>query len=156
MGKVEGKGEMTMDWFSKVFKTHIDRNYRTIKDREHTFIAGSSMGGLMTMYAITRYNHIYSRGAALSPSVWVDTEQLLSMIWDSTIKPDTVLYMDYGSEELANHQGQRTFLRQVADAYYDKGVYINARLVPGGHHCEASWEQQLPFAIGTLLYGLKR
>ena len=110
----------------------------------------------MAMYAVTRYNHVYSRGAALSPSVWVDTRKLLHMIKESTIKPGTVLYMDYGSEELVNHEGQRTFLRQVADAYYDKGVYINARLVPGGNHSEASWEQQLPFAISTLLYGLTR
>ena len=53
-----------MDWFVKVFKPFVDRSFPTLPDREYTFIAGSSMGGLMTIYALTHYNHIFSRGAA--------------------------------------------------------------------------------------------
>ncbi len=156
MGKVNGRGHLTMNWFTKAFKPYIDKRFRTIKNREHTFIAGSSMGGLMTMYAVTKYNHIFSRGAALSPSVWVDPSRLVKMIEESDIQPETVLYMDYGSKELVNHQGQAFYLRQVADAFFDKGVYLNARIVPGGNHSEASWEQQIPFFMDTLLYGLER
>ena len=57
-GHVPGKGKITMDWFVNVFKPIIDRNFPTLPDREHTFIAGSSMGGLMTVYAVTKYNHV--------------------------------------------------------------------------------------------------
>ncbi|MBQ3587889.1 MAG: alpha/beta hydrolase, partial [Oscillospiraceae bacterium] len=66
-GTVKGRGRKTMDWFVKVFKPLIDRNFPTMPEREYTFIAGSSMGGLMTIYALTKYNHVFSRGAALSP-----------------------------------------------------------------------------------------
>ena len=69
VGFVPGRGKATMDWYVDVFKRGIDKNYRTLPDREHTFIAGSSMGGLMSIYALMEYNHVFSRGAALSPSL---------------------------------------------------------------------------------------
>ena len=50
-GHVTGRGKITMDWFVNTFKPSIDRKYRTLPNRQHTFIAGSSMGGLMSLYA---------------------------------------------------------------------------------------------------------
>ena len=64
VGFVPGRGKATIDWYVDVFKRGIDKNYRTLPDREHTFIAGSSMGGLMSIYALMEYNHVYSRAAA--------------------------------------------------------------------------------------------
>lgn len=152
-GHFAGRGELTMEWFTRVFKPYIDRRFRTKRGREHTFIAGSSMGGLMSLYAVTQYNHVFSRAAALSPSVWVDLEKLLELIRTAPVAEGTVVYMDYGAEELGNHRGMALGLRQVADGLFDRGVWLNARVVPGGDHSEASWERQLPFAIPTLMYG---
>lgn len=45
VGYVAGRGKATMEWFINVFKRQIDSEYRTLSDRAHTFIAGSSMGG---------------------------------------------------------------------------------------------------------------
>ena len=45
----DGKGAATMSWFIHRFKPFIDHNFRTLPDREHTFIGGSSMGGLMSL-----------------------------------------------------------------------------------------------------------
>lgn len=63
--QVTPRGRETMDWLVKVFKPMIDRRFPTLPDRNHTFIGGSSMGGLMSLYAVTRYNHIFSRAAAV-------------------------------------------------------------------------------------------
>lgn len=153
-GSFRGRGKTTMDWFVNSFKPYIDRRFRTIPDREHTFIAGSSMGGLMSLYAVTQYNEVFSRAAALSPSVWVDLEKLTRLVQTAPLGPDTVVYMDYGSEELGNHEAMARGLRQVADALFDRGVFLTARLVPHGTHSEASWERQLPFVIETLMYGI--
>lgn len=153
-GSFEGKGQVTMDWFVNFFKPYIDKRFRTIPDREHTFIAGSSMGGLMSLYAVTQYNDTFSRAAALSPSVWVDNDALVELIHAAPLGQDTVLYMDYGSNELANHQDMADGLLRVAQALLDEGVYLTGRLVPHGDHSEASWERQLPFMMETLLYGL--
>ena len=153
-GEVEGRGQITMDWFVKVFKPMIDRRYRTLPDREHTFIAGSSMGGLMSLYAVTEYNHVFSRAAALSPSVWAAHRELMDLFRGANVAPDTVVYMDYGSGELANHHRMLKMYERTAGVLMEKGVLLNSRIVPGGQHCEASWERQIPIFMQTLFYGL--
>ena len=124
-----------------------------IPDREFTFIAGSSMGGLMTLYAVTAYNHVFSRGAALSPSLWTSPWKIELFIRKSRIAPDTVLYMDYGSEELGWRSMEKTFGR-ISARLLEKKVNLTSRIVPGGNHSEGSWERQIPFFMDILFYGL--
>lgn len=152
LGRIVGKGHTTMEWMVKRLKPVIDRKFPTIPDRQHTFIAGSSMGGLMSLYAVTAYNHVYSRAACLSPSVWVAPKRLERVLTQSEIQPDTVVYMDYGSEELSNHADMLRQLELVINRLLERGVPLNFRIVPGGSHCEASWERQIPFFMQTLLY----
>lgn len=151
--KVVGRGKLTMDWLTGPFKSEIDREFPTLPGREDTFIAGSSMGGLMSLYALLEYNHIFSRAAALSPSLWVAGGRVESMIRAARVAPGTVLYMDYGSQELANHSGMLRRLSSAAGLLLDKRILLDFRVVPGGEHCEASWERQIPFFMSTLLYG---
>ena len=154
LGKIKGRGRTTMEWMTKTFKPMIDRRFPTIPDREHTFIAGSSMGGLMSLYAVMEYNHVYSRAAALSPSVWFAKDQLDKMLTKAPIAPDTVVYMDYGSEELNNHPEMRGQFSHVTAKLLERGVLLDSRIVPGGDHSEGSWEKQVPFFMNTLLYGV--
>lgn len=49
---VKGRGKKYMDWLVTQFKPYVDGNYRTLSDRKNTMIAGSSMGGLMTLSLI--------------------------------------------------------------------------------------------------------
>lgn len=151
-GYIPGLGKNTMDWFVNVFKKRIDRRYRTLPDREHTFIAGSSMGGLMSLYALMEYNSVFSRAAALSPSLWTSPAKLRNMILRANLDKNTILYMDYGSEEFANHQNQRQAFGEIASLLMGRGVALDCRIVPGGTHCEANWERQIPFFMNTLLY----
>lgn len=154
LGSITGRGRQTMEWILNEFKPSIDEQYRTLPDREHTFIAGSSMGGLMSLYAITRYNRFFSRAAALSPSIWFATNQLERMIRTARIRRGTVLYMDYGSNEMRHHKNMAHQFGQVSSLLYNKGIWLESRIVPHGDHCEASWERQLPFFLQTLLYDL--
>ena len=55
-GQIPGWGKITMEWMVHKFKPDIDANVRTLQNREHTFIAGSSMGGLMRRYALLEDN----------------------------------------------------------------------------------------------------
>ena len=151
LGHITGKGKQTMAWFTGPLKAYIDEHYPTLPMRETTFIAGSSMGGLMTLYALCCYGDTYSRGAALSPSLWT-SRRCMQMIRQSDTIGDSVLYMDYGENELARHEGMRTLFGQVAGALLEKGTKLNLRIVPGGEHCEASWEEQIPFFMDTLFY----
>jgi predicted alpha/beta superfamily hydrolase len=138
-----------MDWMVHTFKKQIDRRYRTLGDREHTFIAGSSMGGLMSLYAVLEYNHYFSRAAALSPSIWVAPEKLEKLA-RSTSPQNTVVYMDYGEIEMGKRSSMRRHFAKLTAAMMENGILLESRIVPGGTHSEASWERQIPFFMGTL------
>ena len=154
-GHFEGKGQATMNWYIHRFKSFVDRNFRTLPDRQHTFIGGSSMGGLMSLYALMQYNDTFSRAAALSPSLWVCPEKLEGLVSRAKLEPGTVLYMDYGSREMGNHEGTRKGYTDMCDRLMSRGIHLTSRIVPGGTHSEASWEKQLPFVIHTLMYELE-
>lgn len=148
------RAEETIQWFINTLKPYIDRKFRTLPDREHTFISGSSMGGLMTLYAVLCHNDVFSRGAALSPTIDIDLEGLSSLIGDANVAPDTVLYMDYGSKEFAYEYWSPGNFARISAELMNKHILLATRIIPGGDHSETSWERQLPFAIPTLLYGL--
>lgn len=154
-GRIKGRGKATMDWLVDEFKPYVDAHFPTRPDREHTFIAGSSMGGLMSLYAVTRYNRVFSRAAALSPSIWFAQEKLDSLLRNARIKTDTVVYMDCGGREMGFHPAMAGQFRHVAGRLLERKVDLTARIVPGGDHSEASWEKQLPFFMNVLLYGLE-
>ena len=151
---IEGRGRQTMNWFVRFFKPYIDRHYRTLPDRDHTFIAGSSMGGLMSLYAVLKYNYIFGRAAALSPSLWTNQDEAYKMILTSNPKTPTIIYMDYGSEEMKNRRAMYKAYAKASSLLLEKRVMLNSRIVPWGKHTEESWERQLPFFMETLMYGV--
>ncbi len=150
LGKVDGKGKIYMDWLVGTLKPMIDENYRTLPDREHTIICGSSMGGLMSLYAAVCYNKVFQRAACLSPSLWIDPGKILEMIATAKIRNDTCIYMDYGSKEIFNHSSSSEALISVSHMLLTKRVNLTFRIVPGGTHSEASWEQQIPIFMECL------
>ena len=56
-----------MEWLTKEFKPMMDKRYPTLPGRANTAIGGSSMGGLMSLYAITAYNKVFSKQHACRP-----------------------------------------------------------------------------------------
>ena len=153
--RLKGKGKDTMVWWVDKYKPFIDHCFPTLPDREHTFIAGSSMGGLMSLYAVTKYNKVFSRAAALSPSIWFAEEKLEKLLRTTRMKRDTVIYMDYGANELGFHPNMRKQFAAVTSILLERGINLTSRIVPGGDHTEASWEKQIPIFMEQLFYGLE-
>lgn len=151
-GGITGTGHEYMEWLTKEFKPMMDKRYPTLPGRANTAIGGSSMGGLMSLYALLQYNDVFSRAAALSPSIWVSPEKLSGLVGRAKLEPGTVLYMDYGSREMGNHDGMRRGFAEMCAKVMTRGIHLTSRIVPGGTHSEASWEKQLPFMFHTLMY----
>mgnify|MGYP000801180914 FL=1 len=151
-GGITGTGHEYMEWLTKEFKPMMDKRYPTLPGRANTAIGGSSMGGLMSLYALLQYNDTFSRAAALSPSIWVSPEKLSGLVGRAKLEPGTVLYMDYGSREMGNHDGMRCGFAEMCAKVMTRGIHLTSRIVPGGTHSEASWEKQLPFMFHTLMY----
>ena len=150
MGKIRGKGSVYMNWLVGTLKPYIDENYRTLPDRLNTIIGGSSMGGLMALYGAAVYNHVFQRAVCLSPSLWVAPGKVLEMIARAHVRRDTCIYMDYGSEEIFNHAANAEALISTSHLLLTKRVNLAFRIVPGGTHCEESWEKQIPIFMDCL------
>ena len=114
------------------------------------------MGGLMSLFAITRYNRYFSRCLALSPSIWVNYKGMREMVKKSRMNAETLIYMEYGADEMRNHYGMKEGYNMMVESMLrKKAIDLTARIVPRGNHSEASWERQLPIAIPALMYGLE-
>ena len=142
-GFIKGLGMIYMKWMTETLIPTIDSRYRTIPGRSGRGICGSSMGGLMSVYALAAYPDIFSRAAGLSPSLWANYHDLKHLIEQADIPADTWLYMDYGSTEGRQEDLLRALV-WASEAFEKKNVSVCSRIIPGGFHSEASWEKQIP------------
>ena len=150
LGFIEGRGKETMDWIVKTLKPSIDEEFRTLPDREHTMIAGSSMGGLMTVWAMLAYNNIFSRGAALSPCLFLNTGRMNELIKTAPLADPTRIYMDYGSGETKEDPRDWGLMFRTAAGLSKAGAHVAAQVVPGAEHNEAAWEKRIPIFMDYL------
>lgn len=67
----KGEGEEYVQFLAETLKPFIDKNYRTLSAKENTFIAGSSVGGLISYYAMLRYPDKFGKAGIFSPSFWI-------------------------------------------------------------------------------------
>lgn len=149
-GLIPGRGKVYMDWMVNTLKPYIDETYPTLTDRLHTSLAGSSMGGLMSLYGVCEYNHVFSKAACVSPSFWVAKDKVLDIVTKADIATDSRVYIDYGSVELPNHTRSSEALIAVARMLLTRRVNVTFKIVPGGIHSESSWEKQIPVFMDYL------
>ena len=149
-GFIPGKAPVYMNWLVNELKPYVDRTLRTNPGREHTSLAGSSMGGLIALYGVSAYNHIFRQAACLSPSLWVAPAKMLFMVARTRYSPDTILYLSYGQNEMGNHKANRRAIGLTAGKLYRKGVNLTLRIVRDAYHCEAAWEQEVPIFMECL------
>ena len=149
-GVIHGRGREYMDWLVDTLKPYIDANYPTLPDREYTSIAGSSMGGLMALYGICDYNHVFRKAACISPSLWISKDKVLEMVENANIDTDSVIFMGYGSVELPNHAPSSEALISVARLLLTRRINVAMKIIPGGDHSESSWEKQIPLFMDHL------
>lgn len=146
-------GEITAEWFAHTLKPECEKRYRIHSDRSHIGIAGSSMGGLMSMYMIAKYNKEYSKAGCVSSTMDIIVDQMIDLIDQSELSKDTRIYMDFGSKEVKN---KTTFAKcvdymlMINHAYQKHGCNTFPNVVVGGTHSEASWETIAPLMIEYL------
>ena len=142
---LRGRGRATMDYIAGVLKPMIDARYRTIPNRLCTGIMGASMGGLMSLYAVTTYNDVFSKAACVSPALSMCYPQLLRQIRSDRLDADTRIYLSVGESEARD---QRTLALQtermltIANMAMSRGVRVYPYLQPEGRHCEEDWTRQ--------------
>lgn len=152
-GPIYGTGQQTMDWIVYNVKPFIDRTYRTWGHREATGIGGSSMGGLMALYASICYNGVFSKAACVSSAIGFCGKDLRAAIAHNDINPDTKVFLSWGSNESRTPRGKaiaNACNRSINDHLYRKGAQPYMYRQIGGRHCEADWEKQVPLFMNWL------
>lgn len=158
-GKFEPMGEKTMDWIVEEVKPFIDSHYRTIPFRECTGIGGSSMGGIMALYALVRYNRWFSKAGCFSTAMGFCMEPLMEDMDASNLSPDTRAYLSWGTREAygiqnPDQEDRSSFTyrcnQRAADRLADLGATVCLRCQVGGGHCEADWERLVPECMDFL------
>lgn len=146
-----GKGDRYLDFIVDTLKPRIDRDFRTRPERESTLIAGSSMGGLISLYAFFRRPDVFGKAGAMSPSLWFADRAVFPFVEAAPHTPGK-LYLDVGTEE-----GEQTVadVRRLRELLLGKGYRRHRDLVyveqPGAGHSEVAWRQRLHFAMDFLL-----
>lgn len=97
--EIKPEGDQYGKFLIEELKPTIDQNYRTLKDKNHTFMAGSSCGGNISIYLGVKYQNIFSCIGAFSPAYYIVKEGLYEFLDKTIINKDLRIYHDMGTKE---------------------------------------------------------
>lgn len=146
-----GRGELYLRFIVETVKPLVDAGFRTMPDRAHTGIAGSSMGGLISLYAFFRYRHAFGFAGVMSASLWFANGAVLDWVARQPFAGGRI-YIDVGMKE-----GQKTLddvmrLRDILEAKgYRNLDDLMCVVDTAGDHSERSWSRRLRRQLSFLL-----
>ncbi len=160
-----GEGSRYVNFIADTLKPLVDARFRTLPGHDDTGIMGSSMGGLISLYAFFYRPRIFGFAGVMSPSVWFAEESLLDYVDDADYKPGRI-YLDAGTREFAGMRVDRLF-HTGSRRYYGRVRRLKRILVRKGYrpvhqllhveekearHEEAAWARRLDRAITFFLH----
>jgi predicted alpha/beta superfamily hydrolase len=143
-----GEGEPYIQSIIQQLKPFIDSKYRTKKGPSYTAIAGSSMGGLISAYAVLAYPQVFNTAGIFSPSFWL-TNDIYTQAQNFNYKDGARFYLYAGGKESNT---------MVTDIQRFKGVISKQQqyqtrvsISPLATHNEKAWQQEFPSFISWWL-----
>jgi isoamylase len=146
-----GRGERYVRFLADVVKPKIDTRYRTRPDRPNTAILGSSLGGLISLYAFFLRPSPFGRAAAMSPSIWFGGRRILEFV-EQARQVRGRLYVDVGTDEGAGTlRDARALARILRGSGYRSNRGFRYMEANRHRHQEHDWALRLPGALEFLL-----
>lgn len=155
--RVVGHGGAYLEWLIESVKPLVDRSFPTRRDREGTGTIGSSLGGLISLYAAAKHPDVFGFIGAMSPSIrWHDSKIVeLYADWPATL-PRPRIHLDMGGREWRGaFEDVRRFRDTLLETGWREGVDLNYVEDRYGRHHEESWGRRLPGALRFLLTGVE-
>ena len=109
-----GRGAAYVEFVAETLKPIIDHDWRTVPDAGGTVIGGSSMGGLISLYAYCVRRDVFGGAMVMSPSLWVANGAIYGVVREQLV-PGGRLYVDNGTREqraAAGSPGRRKRIRR--------------------------------------------
>ena len=147
-GKGGGEGDQYIHFIIETLKPFIDSEYRTMPHRETTGIAGSSMGGLIALYAGLKYGEVFGKVGVLSPSIWFNP-QVLDLVETVSIKSQ--FYIAGSKNEM---RAMESTLQNVYWTFNKAGFaeeQLRVVLRDRGKHNETMWRNEFKKMYDFLL-----
>lgn len=147
-----GDGKKYVRFLVDTLKPYVDQNFRTKPERAFTGLGGSSMGGLISVYAGLIAPATYSKLMIFSPSLWVvPNMRFHTMNFHHTW--DTKIYLYGGKGE---GSGMVPSLKRLKSTIEQQGstanIDFNLSIDPDGKHNESRWGEEFPKAVEWLFY----
>jgi predicted alpha/beta superfamily hydrolase len=151
-------GEPVSDAYLKFLvqevKPFVDANFRTLPDQRNTFVMGSSMGGLISLYAISEYPAVFRGAGCLSTNWPAGEHELVNEMARNLPDPQThKLYFDYGTLGLdaLYEPYQMRMDEHLRQRGYSGNVNWLTRKFEGADHNEAAWRARVDLPLQFLL-----
>lgn len=137
----KGEGDKYVDFLVKTLKPFIDKHYSTLKNQPNTYIAGSSMGGLISLYAVLKYPKVFGGAGIFSPAFWTASGIDSTVIADSK-KIDSRLFFYAGSKETDHMVSD---MKRIENEIKKRSKSPIREIVgKNEHHNEAAWRKYFP------------
>jgi len=137
----------------------VEDSFRTKSDRDHRGLAGSSLGGLVSLYGYFEYPDLYGFAGVMSPAFWWTEGQIFDYVADQSRVPGR-LYIDVGNDETPDSPDlsarYREEARRMVDLLAELGYgedELEFVLEDGAVHHEDAWARRFPDAVRFLLDG---
>jgi predicted alpha/beta superfamily hydrolase len=140
------EGEQYMQFIVEQVKPYIDSHYRTLADQQNTAIMGSSMGGLISHYAILKYPNTFSKAGIFSPSFWYSEQVYKFTEQNAPDEKARLFYLMGGNEGSDSVANMEKMVHQIKrQGHSADRVYSD--VVAGGEHNEQFWRANFERAV---------
>jgi len=150
--KTKGEGDLYVEFLAKTLKPYIDKTYRTEKQASKTIILGSSMGGLISLYASVKYPDAFGKAGIFSPAFWF-------------VSKDLKMYLNLNKNNLRNSKfyfvagknEDETMVPEIINvdklllkkSVPEKNIFM--KIDEDGTHSESYWKRELEASLIWLL-----
>lgn len=138
----KGEGDAYVDFLVKTLKPYIDNHYRTLQKKKNTSIAGSSMGGLISLYAILKYPGTFGSAGIFSPAFWT-ASGIDSTVLAAASRLDSKLFFYAGGKE--GETMVPDMLKVIKEIRSKSKTPLKQMIDPDARHNEAAWRGYFPF-----------
>ena len=139
-----GEGDAYLDFIVETLKPYIDGLYRTKPEAEYTGMMGSSMGGLITLYAALRHPDVFGKAGVFSASFWF-ADAVYDYAAAATVAPGTRIYMIAGALEGSGQSNQVADMQSMGNILLEAGMEATQLKMLGhsdGEHKEWYWRRE--------------
>ncbi len=138
----KGRGDDYVDFLANTLKPHIDAHYRTKADAKNTTIAGSSMGGIISLYALAKYPKIFGNVGIFSPALWI-TPELMNYISSKKLSSSRI-YFVAGSLEGDTMIPDMKCMYEILLQKRISKENLYYKVSEDGKHSEWFWHREFP------------